>query len=82
MAHTQPHNTGEEVQPQGWTEAFAAKSDDAFGEAFASNIVLEASAFANRRMPGTSSFPAVRTSPPSRWNRPFSPTPRSPTPLS
>jgi hypothetical protein len=44
MAHTQPHNTGEEVKPQGRTEAFAAKSDDAFGEAFASNIVLEATA--------------------------------------
>lgn len=40
----QPHNTGEGVQPQEWTQAFAAKSDDAFSEAFASNIVLEASA--------------------------------------
>lgn len=44
MAHTQRNNTGEGAQPEEWTEAFAAKSNDAFGEAFASNVVLEASA--------------------------------------
>ncbi|TQC49662.1 nuclear transport factor 2 family protein [Rhodococcus sp. WS4] len=44
MSHAQPDNTGEAVQPQEWTQAFAAKSDDAFGDAFADNIVLEATA--------------------------------------
>ena len=44
MAHTQPHNTEEGVQPQEWTQAFAAKLEDAFGEAFADSVVLEASA--------------------------------------
>jgi hypothetical protein len=44
VAHTQPDNTEEGVQPQEWTQAFAAKLEDAFGEAFADSVVLEASA--------------------------------------
>jgi pimeloyl-ACP methyl ester carboxylesterase len=36
-------NTAAEVQPQGWTSAFARKSADAFGQAFADDVVLEAS---------------------------------------
>jgi SnoaL-like domain len=38
---TQP-NISAEVDPQGWTRAFAAKSADAFGDAFAEDVVLEA----------------------------------------
>ncbi|MFE2061346.1 nuclear transport factor 2 family protein [Streptomyces sp. NPDC059467] len=34
----------ETVSPQGWTKAFAARSSDAFAEAFAADVVLEASA--------------------------------------
>ncbi|TML95529.1 MAG: alpha/beta fold hydrolase [Actinobacteria bacterium] len=36
-------NTAADVRPQGWTNAFASKSADAFGEAFADDVVLEAS---------------------------------------
>ncbi|MFJ3307349.1 alpha/beta fold hydrolase [Streptomyces sp. NPDC086549] len=37
--------TASETLPaQGWTNAFAARSSDAFGEAFAADVVLEASA--------------------------------------
>jgi pimeloyl-ACP methyl ester carboxylesterase len=36
------HATGA-VRPQGWTNAFAKKSADAFGKAFAEDVVLEAS---------------------------------------
>ncbi|MGU3433035.1 nuclear transport factor 2 family protein [Actinomycetes bacterium M1A6_2h] len=35
-------NATNDVKPQGWTEAFAAKTEDAFGDAFAENVVLEA----------------------------------------
>jgi hypothetical protein len=38
---TQP-NTTAEVDPQGWTHAFAAQSADAFRDAFAEDVVLEA----------------------------------------
>lgn len=38
---TQP-NTAAEVDPQGWTSAFAAQSAEAFGEAFAEDVVLDA----------------------------------------
>ncbi|MCW2939002.1 MAG: hypothetical protein JWN00_1987 [Actinomycetia bacterium] len=38
---TQP-NTTTEVDPQGWTRAFAAQSADAFADAFAEDVVLEA----------------------------------------
>lgn len=37
-------NTASEVRPQGWTQAFADKSEDAFAEKFAEDVVLEASA--------------------------------------
>jgi pimeloyl-ACP methyl ester carboxylesterase len=43
MSHdsgTQP-NTTAEVDPQGWTQAFAAQSADAFGDAFAEDVVLD-----------------------------------------
>jgi pimeloyl-ACP methyl ester carboxylesterase len=36
-------NTAADVRPQGWTSAFASKSADAFGKAFADDVVLEAS---------------------------------------
>jgi pimeloyl-ACP methyl ester carboxylesterase len=36
-------NTAADVRPQGWTNAFASKSADAFGKAFADDVVLEAS---------------------------------------
>ena len=36
-------NTAADVRAQGWTKAFASKSADAFGEAFADAVVLEAS---------------------------------------
>jgi hypothetical protein len=36
-------STAQGVQPQGWTRAFDSKSADAFAQAFAPNIVLEAS---------------------------------------
>jgi hypothetical protein len=35
-------NTTAEVDSQGWTQAFAAQSADAFGEAFAEDVVLDA----------------------------------------
>jgi SnoaL-like domain len=38
---TQP-NTTTEADPQGWTRAFAAQSAEAFGDAFAEDVVLEA----------------------------------------
>jgi hypothetical protein len=44
VAHIQPRNTGDGVQPQEWTQAFAAKLEDAFGEALADSVVLEATA--------------------------------------
>jgi pimeloyl-ACP methyl ester carboxylesterase len=34
-------NTTADVRPQSWTNAFASKSADAFGEAFADDVVLE-----------------------------------------
>lgn len=37
-------NTATGVRPQSWTQAFASKSADAFGTAFADDIVLEGSA--------------------------------------
>jgi pimeloyl-ACP methyl ester carboxylesterase len=37
-------NTAPEVRPHGWTQAFADKSEDSFAEAFAEDVVLEASA--------------------------------------
>jgi pimeloyl-ACP methyl ester carboxylesterase len=37
-------NNATQEPPEGWTQAFAAKSGDAFAEAFAENVVLEASA--------------------------------------
>ena len=36
-------NIAADARPQGWTNAFASKSAEAFGEAFADNVVLEAS---------------------------------------
>jgi pimeloyl-ACP methyl ester carboxylesterase len=36
-------NTAADVRPQSWTNAFASKSADAFGKAFADDVVLEAS---------------------------------------
>jgi pimeloyl-ACP methyl ester carboxylesterase len=36
-------NTAADARPQGWTNAFASKSAEAFGEAFADDVVLEAS---------------------------------------
>ncbi len=36
-------NIAADVRPQGWTNAFASKSAEAFGEAFADDVVLEAS---------------------------------------
>jgi hypothetical protein len=36
-------NTAANVQPQGWTDAFAEKSSDAFADAFAAEVMLEAS---------------------------------------
>src|SRR4051794_24755436 len=36
-------NTAADVRRQGWTNAFASKSADAFGKAFADDVVLEAS---------------------------------------
>jgi pimeloyl-ACP methyl ester carboxylesterase len=36
-------NTAADVRPQGWTNAFASKSADAFAKAFADDVVLEAS---------------------------------------
>jgi len=43
QATTADGNTEADVRPQGWTNAFASKSADAFGEAFADDVVLEAS---------------------------------------
>lgn len=37
-------NTADGVEPQGWTQAFARKSGPAFGQAFAADVRLEASA--------------------------------------
>jgi pimeloyl-ACP methyl ester carboxylesterase len=37
-------HTASEVRPQGWTQAFADKSEDSFAEKFAEDVVLEASA--------------------------------------
>ena len=36
-------NIAADARPQGWTNAFASKSAEAFGEAFADDVVLEAS---------------------------------------
>src|SRR5277367_2755732 len=36
-------NTAASVHPQGWTQAFAEKSEESFGNNFADNITLEAS---------------------------------------
>src|SRR5437764_815699 len=44
-------NTAADVRPQGWTNAFASKSADAFGKAFADDVVLEASVL-NRPVEG------------------------------
>jgi pimeloyl-ACP methyl ester carboxylesterase len=38
--------TADGVQSQGWTQAFAKKASEAFAQAFAPNVVLEASALA------------------------------------
>jgi hypothetical protein len=37
-------NTTDDVEPQGWTNAFNEKSSDAFGKALADDVVLEATA--------------------------------------
>ncbi len=44
MAEPGNPNTSDDVEPQPWTEAFAAKDADAFAAAFAEDVVLEASA--------------------------------------
>jgi len=44
-------NTATEVHPHAWTDAFANKSAEAFGEMFADDVVLEASAL-NRPIKG------------------------------
>ena len=41
-------NTAAGVQPEGWTEAFAQKSSAAFGQAFAPDVRLEATALLRR----------------------------------
>ncbi|MDM0117467.1 alpha/beta hydrolase [Variovorax sp. J22R133] len=46
ITHLASVNAGAEVRQQGWTQAFAQKSADTFAEAFASDIVLEASVLA------------------------------------
>lgn len=49
MTPSEPLSTGQdlrtaEVRESAWTDAFAAKSADAFGSAFAEDVVLEATA--------------------------------------